>query len=99
MGQSPIQIGTAKDKTVAKLAPMIADNSDKGIPLKFDRDKPEGDGGRPGNFDKAKLVLVQDVITPLKTRPEQTIDWADQKIRNKKVTLKDHQLNGSQGSK
>lgn len=89
MGHGPIQIGTAKETTVAELASMIVDISGKGIPIRFDSDKPEGDGGRSGNFEKARQVLGWDVFTPLKAGLKQTYDWADQQIRNQKVNLED----------
>jgi GDP-D-mannose 3', 5'-epimerase len=89
MGHGPIQVGTAKETTVAELAAMIVDISGKGIPIIFDTDKPEGDGGRSGNFDKAKQLLGWDVFTPLKAGLTQTYDWAEQQIRNKKVLLED----------
>lgn len=89
MGEGPIQIGTAEETTVAELASMIVDISGKGIPIKFDRDKPEGDGGRSGNFDKAKQILGWDALTSLKDGLKQTYDWADLQIRNKKLNLKD----------
>ena len=89
MGQDPIQIGTAIETTVAELASMIVEISGKGIPIKFDIDKPEGDGGRSGNFNKAKQVLGWDVYTPLKDGLKQTYDWANVQIKNNKVILED----------
>jgi nucleoside-diphosphate-sugar epimerase len=89
MCQGPIQIGTAKETTVAELASLIVDISGKGIPVKFDREKPEGDGGRSGNFDKAKQVLGWDVFTSLKDGLRQTYQWADLQINDEKLSLED----------
>ena len=87
MGQGPIQIGTGKETTVADLASMIVDIGGKGIPIKFDKGKPEGDGGRSGNFNKAKHILGWDVFTPLEDGLRQTYDWANLQIKNKKVNF------------
>ena len=89
MCQGAIQIGTAQETTVAELASMIVEISGKRIPIKFDKEKPEGDAGRSGNFDKAKRILGWDVFTPLPDGLRQTYDWADAQIRNNKLKLED----------
>jgi nucleoside-diphosphate-sugar epimerase len=63
MRQGVIQIGTAKETTVAELASLIVQISGKNIPIRFDTDKPEGDGGRSGNFDRASKILNWKVFT------------------------------------
>lgn len=87
MGHGPIQIGTAQETTVAELASMIVNISGKELSIRFDLEKPEGDGGRSGNYDKAKRVLGWDVFTPLKDGLKQTYEWADDQIRNHRVNL------------
>ena len=87
MGQGPIQIGTARETTIADLAQNIVKISGKPIEIKFDVDKPEGDGGRSGNFDKAKRLLSWDVFTSLEEGLKQTYDWAFEQINDNKVDL------------
>lgn len=87
MCQGPIQIGTRKETTIAELASMIVSISGKRIPIKFDQDKPEGDGGRSGNFDKAKKILGWDVFTSIRDGLEQTYDWANLQISNNKINV------------
>jgi nucleoside-diphosphate-sugar epimerase len=80
MGQGPIQIGTATETTVAELASMIVEISGRPIDIVFDTTKPEGDGGRSGNYEKAKRILGWDVHTPLREGLEQTYAWAQEQI-------------------
>lgn len=87
MGKGAIQIGTAQETTVAELASLIVKISGKDIPIKFDTDKPEGDGGRSGNFDKAAKLLGWNVFTPLQDGLMQTYQWAEDQIFNRRVNL------------
>lgn len=87
MGQGVIQIGTAKETTVAELSSMIVEISGKDIPIRFDMTKPEGDGGRSGNYGKAKEILGWDVFTPLRQGLQETYDWAADQILNKRINL------------
>ena len=87
MGQGVIQIGTAKETTVAELASTIIAISGKKIKLVFDETKPEGDVGRSGNYEKAKKVLGWDVFTSLQDGLEQTYAWAYDQIANGRVDL------------
>lgn len=87
MGMGPIQIGTAKETTVAELASIIVNIAGKPIDITFDTSKPEGDGGRSGNYDKAKKILGWDVFTPLRSGLEQTYLWAHDQISNNRVNL------------
>jgi len=87
MGQGVIQIGSAKETTVAELASLIVQISGKHIPIYFDTEKPEGDGGRSGNFDKARKILNWGVFTPLHNGLEQTYRWAEDQIMNKHIDL------------
>lgn len=87
MGQGPIQIGTARETTIAELASKIVEISGKPIEIKFDTDKPEGDGGRSGNYNKAKHLLSWDVFTSLENGLKQTYDWAFEQIKENKINL------------
>lgn len=87
MGVGAIQIGTAKETTVAELASIIVEISGKKIEPVFDKTKPEGDGGRSGNYEKAKRILGWDVFTSLQDGLEQTYSWAYDQIANGKVDL------------
>lgn len=87
MGRGAIQIGTAKETTVAELAATIVNISGKKINLVFDETKPEGDGGRSGNYEKAKKVLGWNVFTSLRDGLEQTYAWAYDQIANGKVDI------------
>ena len=89
MNEGVIQIGTAQETTVAELAQAIVKESGKEIPIIFDPTKPEGDGGRSGNYDKAKRILGWNVFTPLQDGLKQTYEWAYDQIHNKKVNLDD----------
>jgi GDP-D-mannose 3',5'-epimerase len=89
MDKGPIQIGTAQETTVAELASKIVAISGKDIPIIFDNGKPEGDGGRSGNFNKARLLLGWDVFTPLEDGLKQTYDWAALQIKNHKVNFEE----------
>lgn len=87
MNEGAIQIGTAKETTIAELAQAIVKESGKEIPIKFDATKPEGDGGRSGNYDKAKRILGWNVFTPLQEGLKQTYEWAYDQIHKVKVNL------------
>jgi nucleoside-diphosphate-sugar epimerase len=87
MGHGVIQIGTARETTVADLAKMIVRISGKDIAIRFDTGKPEGDGGRSGNYGKAREILGWDVFTSLEDGLEQTYAWAYDQIMNKKIDL------------
>lgn len=87
MCQGPIQIGTAKETTIAEVASIIVKISGKQIPIYFDTEKPEGDGGRSGNFEKAKRILGWDVFTPLEAGLKETYDWANLQIMEHRVDL------------
>ncbi len=87
MGEGPIQIGTARETSVADLASLIVKISGKDIKIVFDPGKPEGDGGRSGNYDKARRVLGWDVYTPLEKGLEQTYHWAHEQIMNRELNL------------
>lgn len=89
MGQGVIQIGTAKETTVAELASMIVEISGKEIPIRFDTEKPEGDGGRSGNFDKARRILGWNVFTSLRDGLEEIYFWAEDQITSKRIGLVD----------
>lgn len=87
LGQGPINIGTAKETTISEISSNIVKISGKAIQIKFDEDKPEGDGGRSGNYDKARRLLSWDVFTSLEDGLKQTYDWAYDQIINHKVDL------------
>lgn len=87
MNQGVIQIGTAHETTIAELADTIISVSQKKIPIKFDTTKPEGDGGRSGNAEKAGKILGWHVFTPVEDGLRQTYDWAYDQIVNKKIDL------------
>jgi nucleoside-diphosphate-sugar epimerase len=87
MCQGPIQIASGREMTIAELASLIVKISGKRIPIQFDQEKPEGDGGRCGNFDRAKKILDWDVFTPIEEGLQQTYDWAALQIMNDKVNL------------
>ncbi|MCE9647505.1 MAG: NAD-dependent epimerase/dehydratase family protein [Chloroflexi bacterium] len=87
MGVGVIQIGTAKETTVAELASLVVKASKKNIPIRFDETKPEGDGGRSGDYSRAKTILGWDVFTSLADGLEQTYAWAHDQIVNRKIDL------------
>jgi GDP-D-mannose 3',5'-epimerase len=89
LGKGTIQIGTAKETSVAELAEMIVRISDKKIPIVFDTTKPEGDLGRSGNYNKAKQLLGWEVFTPIEEGLVKTYDWAYQQIKNNRVNFDD----------
>jgi GDP-D-mannose 3', 5'-epimerase len=89
MDRGPIQIGTGHETTVAQLSSMIVGISGKEIPINFDLEKPEGDGGRSGNFEKAKRILGWDVFTPLENGLKETYNWAYEQICNNQAALYD----------
>ena len=87
MGQGAIQIGTAQETSIARLAAIIADVSGKDIPIRFDTTRPEGDVGRSGNYNKARQLLNWQVFTPLEEGLRQTYTWAYDQIKNKNINL------------
>lgn len=87
MGHGPINIGTAKETTISDIASKIVKISGKPIQIKFDTGKPEGDGGRSGNYDKAKQLLAWDVFTTIEDGLKQTYDWAFEQIKENKVSF------------
>ena len=89
MNEGAIQIGSAQETTIAELAQAIVKESGKEIPIKFDTNKPEGDGGRSGNYHKARRILGWEVFTPLQDGLKQTYEWAYDQIHKVKVNLDD----------
>lgn len=87
MNKGAIQIGTAKETTVAQVAQAIINASGRDIPIKFDPSKPEGDGGRSGDFTRAKKILGWDVFTSIEDGIRQTYEWAASQIRSGKIDL------------
>ncbi len=87
MNEGAIQIGTAQETTIAELAQAIVKESGKEIPIKFDITRPEGDGGRSGNYDKAQRLLGWNVFTPLQVGLKRTYEWAYDQIHNKNINL------------
>jgi GDP-D-mannose 3',5'-epimerase len=87
MGCGPINIGTAQETTISDIAFSIAKISGKQIDIKFDKSKPEGDGGRSGNYDKAKEILGWNVFTTLEEGLRQTYEWAYEQIIDLKIDL------------
>jgi GDP-D-mannose 3',5'-epimerase len=84
-----IQIGTAHETTVSELADVIVRTSGKNIPILFDSNKPEGDGGRSGNYQKALNLLGWNVFTNLEDGIKQTYEWAHHQIVDLKVNIDD----------
>jgi GDP-D-mannose 3',5'-epimerase len=72
MNKDVLQIGTAKETTVAELANLIIKTSGKDISVHFDSGKPEGDGGRCGDFSRARDILGWNVFTCLEDGIRQT---------------------------
>jgi GDP-D-mannose 3',5'-epimerase len=89
MGRGVIQVSSGVETSVAQLATMIVRRSGKDIPLKFDPGKPEGDGGRSGNFARAEAVLGWRPFTSLEAGLSQTYEWAEDQIHNRRVPLDD----------
>ena len=87
MGRGAIQIGTATETTVAEVAAKIVTISGKPIQIKFDTSKPEGDGGRSGDYSKAREILGWNVNTDLAHGLEQTYAWAAEQIQERKIDL------------
>jgi nucleoside-diphosphate-sugar epimerase len=87
MNQGVIQIGTAHETTIAELAREIVNVSGKQIPITFDETKPEGDGGRSGNYGKARRILNWRVFTPIEDGIRQTYEWAYDQIVNNNIDL------------
>lgn len=87
MGAGPIQIGTATETTIADLASLIVDVSSKDIQIEFDISKPEGDGGRSGDYTKANKVLGWKVHTSLRDGLKNTYQWAENYIQMDKISF------------
>jgi GDP-D-mannose 3', 5'-epimerase len=85
LNKGPIQISTAQETKIADLASMIVEISGKDISIRFDTEKPEGDGGRSGNYDKASELLGWRVFTPLMDGVRQTYDWIFNQIEQDKL--------------
>jgi GDP-D-mannose 3', 5'-epimerase len=84
LGQGPIQIGTAEQTTIADIASKIVRISGKPIQIKFDTNKPEGDGGRSANCEKAARVLDWQPRTSLDDGLAATYRWAACVIQNER---------------
>jgi GDP-D-mannose 3',5'-epimerase len=87
MDCGPLNIGTAQETSIAELASQIIKISGKPIEIKFDREKPDGDGGRSGNCQKAQTLLGWTPSTTLADGLQQTYAWADEKIRQHAIDL------------
>jgi GDP-D-mannose 3', 5'-epimerase len=89
MNKGAIQIGTATETSVAELSEIIVKTSGKNIPIIFDTTKPEGDGGRSGDYSRAREILGWNVFTSLPDGIAQTYDWAEKTIRTGDIDLND----------
>ena len=87
MGCGPFNIGTAQETSIAQLAAQIIQISGKPIEIQFDREKPDGDGGRSGNCQKAQTLLGWRPVTSLAEGLEQTYAWAEAQIRQGALAL------------
>jgi GDP-D-mannose 3', 5'-epimerase len=87
MNKGPIQIGTSKETSVADLASMIVQISNKEIPIIFDKTKPEGDAGRCGSYAKAEQILGWKVSTSIFDGLKQTYQWAENQIKNSRINF------------
>jgi len=83
LGQGAIQIGTSEQTAIAELAEKIIRISGKSIPLVFDTTKPEGDGGRSANWEKARKVLGWSPRVSMDEGLEQTYRWIYDQIQDK----------------
>jgi nucleoside-diphosphate-sugar epimerase len=80
LNSGPIQIGTSEQVAIREVAETIVRISGKRIPIMFDPKKPEGDGGRSANCDKAKRILGWQAFTPMDVGLELTYQWIQNAI-------------------
>jgi GDP-D-mannose 3',5'-epimerase len=89
MNQGPIQIASGVETTIAEIAETVIKVSGKGIPLKFDTSKPEGDIGRCGDTEKAAKILGWSQSVNIEEGIRRTYRWAESQIVNKRIDLDD----------
>lgn len=87
MDKGVIQLGSGKETSIAELAHMIVKITGKDIPVNFDLSKPEGDGGRSGNYRKANNILDWKPHTKIEEGLMITYKWASHEINHKGIQL------------
>ena len=87
MDRGVIQIGTATETTIADIARKIVEISEKKIDIKFDKTKPEGDGGRSGDYSRAAQILGWQPFMSLEAGLRETYQWAMHQIVQEQIEL------------
>jgi len=80
-GNLIVNVGSTEEVTVRDLAQLVVLLSKKNIPLKFDASKPVGALSRVPNLDKIKNTLGWWPSTVLSEGLQETIDWAEGRIK------------------
>jgi len=80
LGRGVIQIGTDECIPIKMIAFWISLISDKGMPIIFDKTKPEGDRGRRANCTKAKKILGWSPKVHLYDGLKQLYQWVSNNV-------------------
>ena len=80
LGEGVIQLGPDVCTTIREVAETVAELSGKGIELRFDTSKPEGDRGRCADYAKARRVLGWEPRTPLREGLAETYRWIEARV-------------------
>lgn len=83
-GKGVIQIGPSVCTSIKEIAEMIVKVSGKGIEIKYDTSKPEGDKARSADYSKAQKVLNWNPTVSLQEGISEMYHWIEKQINEKK---------------
>jgi nucleoside-diphosphate-sugar epimerase len=75
MNRGPIQIGPGASVSIREIAETIASLSGKGMEIRYDTDRQEGDTDRYADWSKAREILGWSPKADMKTGLRRTYDW------------------------
>jgi GDP-D-mannose 3', 5'-epimerase len=81
LGEGVIQIGPDVCTSIREIAEHIVDISNKGLEIRYDLSKPEGDRGRCADYSKARKVLGWEPATDLGSGLNDLYAWIKNEIK------------------
>jgi GDP-D-mannose 3',5'-epimerase len=81
LGHGLVQIGPDVCTSIREVAEAVLEIADRGIPLRFDLSRPEGDRGRRADYRKAQRVLGWEPRVSLRDGLRGLYAWIEQRLR------------------
>ena len=83
LGKGVVQIGPSHCTSIREIAEIIAEISNKNIPIVYDTTKPEGDKGRCADYTKARELLGWEPKIGLREGLTELYRWIEFALRAK----------------